>query len=147
MPLPQVLLSITRERSTSGSIVLTVAIGIAELTTAFGMADAAVWRQPPFADAASVVLVSSTHTVPSQPLEQARWSYRRIQLLREMGPDFSSVANFSPATLPLTGGEEAEQCNSEIVSPDSLTLWQLRPERRRLFVAGDAVGAGPHRDP
>ena len=144
MPLPQLLRSITRERSTSLSIVLTVAIGIAALTTAFGMADAALWRQPPFADAASVVLVSSTHAVPSQPLEQARWSYRRIQLLREMGPDFSSVANFSPATLTLTGGEEAEQCNSEIVSPEYFTLLQLRAERGRLFVAGDDVGAGAH---
>ncbi|MEP6781507.1 MAG: ABC transporter permease [Gemmatimonadaceae bacterium] len=144
MPLPQLLRSVTRERGTSLSIVLTVAIGIAALTTAFGMADAALWRQPPFPDAEHIVLVQSTHAVPRQPLHRASWSYRRIQLLRQHGSDFSSVANFTAATLTLTGAEEAELLNGEIVSPEYFSLLQVRAERGRMFVASDDVGERAH---
>ncbi|MEP6763964.1 MAG: ADOP family duplicated permease [Gemmatimonadaceae bacterium] len=144
MHLPQLLRSVIRERSISLSIVLTVAIGIAALTTAFGLADAALWRQPPFADAANVVLVSSTHAVAGQPLQRMRWSYQRIQLLRQQGTDFSSVANFTAATLTLTGGDEAERLDGEIVSPEYFSLLQTRAARGRLFVAGDDIGEGAH---
>ncbi|MDQ6611687.1 MAG: ADOP family duplicated permease [Gemmatimonadota bacterium] len=144
MLLPQVLRSISRERGTSLSIVLTVAVGIAALTTAFGLADAALWRPPPFADAASVVLISSTHAVPRQPMHRSRWSYQRIQLLRKQGSDFTGVANFTAATLTLTGDEEAERLNGEFVSPEYFAVLQVRAERGRLLVADDDVGEGAH---
>src|SRR5579871_3907918 len=59
----------------------TLAAGVVALTLALGVVDAAVWRQPPFDDAAHIALVYTERSVPGQQLRSERWSYGRIQLL------------------------------------------------------------------
>ena len=126
-----------KSRGSSLSIVLTVAIGVGALTIAFGLADAAIWRQPPLADAAHLVVINSTHTRAGRPEQRARWSYQRIQLMRKGATSFAQLANFTTSTLTLTGRDEAERVNGEIVSPDYFSMLEGRAERGRVFVASD----------
>ena len=140
MSLSQLVRSALRARG-GASIILTIAVGVGALTSAFGFADAAIWRQPPFAEAAGLVMINSTSQAAAQPLQRARWSYRRIQRLRQTASSFINLANYTVSTLTLTGIDEALRVDAEIVSPEYFPLLHTRAERGRMFVAADdAVG-------
>ena len=51
------LRSLWRAPGLSSMVMATVAAGVAILTTAFGLADAAIWRSAPFADADRIAMV------------------------------------------------------------------------------------------
>ena len=51
MLLPPAFRSLARAPALAIGVVVTLALGVAALTTAFGVVNAGLWRQPPFRDA------------------------------------------------------------------------------------------------
>jgi putative ABC transport system permease protein len=139
------LRGVLRERGSAISIVLTIAVGVAALTLAFGLADAALWRQPPFADASRLVFVNSTHVTPGSPVQRLRWSYPRIQLMRREARSFASLANYTPTTVTVSGeGAATESVRGEFVSAEYFPTLSVGAERGRLFLPSEVVTASTH---
>ncbi|HEV8409335.1 MAG TPA: ABC transporter permease [Gemmatimonadaceae bacterium] len=134
-----------RSPAFTAAVAGTLAAGVAALTLAFGVVDAAVWRQPPFADAAHVSLLYTKRTAPDGTTRTERWSYPRIQLLRKSARAFSLVANFSPTTLNIVDGGDPESVQGEIVSSQYFPLLRVVMHRGRAFEAADddAPGRAP----
>ena len=57
MPLRFALRSVVRTARLSLAVILTVALGVAALTTTFGIVHAALFRQPPFPDASRIAML------------------------------------------------------------------------------------------
>ena len=144
MRLPLVVRSLVRARGLSFAVVSTLAIGIGALTAAFGLADAALWRDPPFDDAASLHLLFVTRARSGEATRTERWSLARAQMLRREATSFAAMANFSQATLTLTGGDETEPVNAEVVSPSYFRTLHATALRGRLFTADEDSVALAH---
>src|SRR5215212_864058 len=94
MPLPPSLRSLIRPRGLALAVAVTIAIGTAALTTTFGIVHAAVFRQPPFDDAARLVMIQLQRNPNGEPPRQERWSFARFQLLRQSQRSFEDVATY-----------------------------------------------------
>lgn len=145
MNIRPVLNSALRNRAPSVAIIAFVAIGIAALTTAFNLADAALWRSPPLNEPSRLMIVNSTHKTPNAAERKASWSYARIQELKHRASSFSHVANYTGTSPTLTGVADPELVQGEFVSPEYFPLLGINAERGRLFVASDdsVSGANP----
>lgn len=121
-----------------------LALGIGALTTTFGLVDAALIRQPPFVEADRLAMLYITRT-GAAGARRERWSYPRLQMLSRTATSFESIANYSPATVTLTGAGDPETISAEVVSPSYLALLRVRPMKGRTFLASedDAPGAHP----
>ncbi|HEV8611869.1 MAG TPA: hypothetical protein VGQ73_00075 [Gemmatimonadales bacterium] len=82
MPLP-------RGRILSLAVCVTITFGVAALTTAFGIVNAALLRQPPFADPRRLTLLYLVRDEQGLPRRE-RWSFGRIQLLQQSQRSFGS---------------------------------------------------------
>ena len=129
--------SLLRARGLTAAVVCTLAIGIGALTTAFGLADAALWREPPFDDAAGLHLLFITRARPGEAPRNERWSLARSQMLRREATSFAEMANYSAATLTLTGGDETEPVSAEVVSPSYFRTLHATAVRGRVFTADE----------
>ncbi len=144
--LPSFFRSLSRAPGLSLMVVGTVAAGVAALTVAFGMADAAILRAPPFADVDRVAMVYTTHASRTQGRFNSRWSYPRIRVLRDRARSFSAVANYTgPVRLTLTGEDVADPVFGEIVSPSYFAVLGAAPVLGRGFrdVDDHVVGSQP----
>src|SRR5215217_4682072 len=106
MPLSSGLRSLTRPTGLALAVVITIALGVAALTTTFAIVYAAVFRQPPFPDAARLVMIQLQRNPQGEPPRQERWSFARSQLLGQAQQSFEDVATYSPASVTLSGGTE-----------------------------------------
>jgi len=133
-----------KTRATTVAIIAFVAIGVAALTTAFNLADGALWRPPPLHEPDQLVLVSSTHTNTRGEARFSRWSYARIQLIKQRAQSFAHVANYTPTSTTLTGGDAPELVPGEFVSPEYFRLLAIQPELGRVFDAVEDSVPGAH---
>jgi hypothetical protein len=131
-----------RARGYSLAVIVTLGIGVAALALTLGVVDAAVWRQPPFGDAASIMILYTQRAEPGRGTHAERWSYARLRMLRDSPGGFEQVANFSSTTVNLTGLGDPEPVNGEIVSPEYFPLLRVTALRGRTFAAGDDDAAG-----
>src|SRR5262245_35054700 len=92
----------------AAGVVLMLGLGTAFLTLVFSQIDAALFRPPPFREPGRLVMVYNIFSSPREPGSRLRWSFPRIQLLRELSAEFATVANYSPSLLTLTHEGDAE---------------------------------------
>ncbi len=148
MIFPALFRPLWRARGLSLTVVCTVAAGVAILTTAFGLFDAAVLRAPPFAGANRLAILYTTHVSRIQGPYRARWAYTRIRMLRTRARSFSHIANYTgPVVLTLTGSagsESAESVSGEIVSPSYFPTLGVTAAIGRTFPDNDNDAAGTH---
>src|SRR5688572_4222015 len=79
-----------------------------------------------------------------EPTRRERWSYARIQLLRERQRSFEAVANYSPASVTIASDNDAELVRGEMVHSSYFSLLRARPaEGRALLPADDDVSGVP----
>ena len=145
MPLRFALRSLVRTVRLSLAVILTVALGVAALTTTFGIVHAALFRQPPFPDASRLAMLYLERHPRNEPPRRERWSFPRFRLLEARQRSFESVASYSPASLTLSGesGADAELVQSERVSPSYFRVVRVIPERGRLFADAENDPARP----
>ncbi|MGH7678801.1 MAG: ADOP family duplicated permease [Gemmatimonadaceae bacterium] len=125
-----------RARGLSLAVVLMLAFGVAALGTTFAIVRAALWRQPPFRDAAELALLFIVRDDNGTPRRE-RWSFTRSELLRTTQRSFVDVARYSPASLTLAGNVDAETVNGERVSASYFSLLGVKTARGRLFGAAE----------
>ncbi|MBC7898333.1 MAG: ABC transporter permease, partial [Cytophagaceae bacterium] len=144
MSAASLLRSIGRARGIAAMTVGTIALGTGALVTTLGVADASMWRRPPFRDASKLVLLFNTLEEPGEALQRQRWSYPRIQLLRRDVRSLEHVANFTPTSVSLTGTELTEPLQGEVVSPEYFTVLGVTPLLGRTFAADEDRTEGEH---
>jgi putative ABC transport system permease protein len=139
MPLSFTLRSLARTRGLSIAVVLTIAAGIAALTTTVGIVNAALFRQPPFPDAGRLTMLYLERNPANEPHRRERWSFARIRLLMESQKSFEAVASYSPASITLSGPGDAdpELLRGEMVSPSYFALLRPAAQRGRLFAKAE----------
>ncbi len=142
MSLPAALRSLTRARAIALAVLVTLALGVGALTTAFGIVNAALLRQPPFEDAQRLTLLYLVRNPAGEPTRRERWSFARIQLLREQQQSFEQIALYTPAALTLSGEGDAEMVRGEMVSSSYFPLLRVDAVRGRVFAPSedDVVG-------
>jgi putative ABC transport system permease protein len=143
MPISARLRSLVRARALSITVVLTLALGVAALTTTFGVVNAALIHQPPFRDAGRIALLYLQRNPEGEPSRQERWSFARFQLLRQLQQSFEEVASYSPSALTLSGDADAELVQGERVSASYFSLLGIRATRGRLFAESEDDPASP----
>lgn len=133
---------VLRGRMHSLAVGLTIALGVAALTAAFGIVNAALFRQPPFEAArriALLYLVRDDHGTP----RRERWSFARIQLLRQSQRSFEPIASYSPATLTLTAEADAETVRGEMVSSGYFRVLGVAAVQGRVLSASEDSVSNP----
>lgn len=126
------------------AVVLTLAVGVAALTTTFAVVRAALWREPPFPDAGRLAIVFLQRNEPGEPTRRERWSYPRAERLRQSQQSFDALATFSPASLTLSGENGgAELVYGERVSWQYLSMLGARASSGRLISEGDDNAGAP----
>jgi putative ABC transport system permease protein len=143
MPIPATLRSLARARALSITVAVTLALGVAALTTTFGVVNAALFRQPPFDDAGRLAMLYLQRNPEGEPPRLERWSFARFQLLRESQRSFEHVASYSPATLTVSGDTDAELLRAERVSASYFQLLRVGATRGRLFTDSEDDPASP----
>lgn len=137
------LRSLGRARALSLSVVLTLALGVATLTTSFGVANAALFREPPFDDAGRLAMLYLQRRPVGEQPRQERWSFARFELLRGSQQSFEIVASYSPASLTLSGEGDPELVGGEGVSASYFPLLRVGAARGRLFTEAEDQVARP----
>jgi putative ABC transport system permease protein len=132
MSLRATLRSLARTRALSLAVIAMLGIGVAALTTTFAIVNAALFREPPFDDAARLALLFIVRDDNGTPRRE-RWSYARSELLRESQRGFEDVARYSPVTLTLAGDADPETISGERVSAAYFRVVRIQPALGRLF--------------
>lgn len=120
-------------RPSSLAIIAMIAVSVGVLTTAFGIAWAALWRPLPFEGAGRLAMLYTTHAEGTDTRREARWSYPRLQLLRRTATSFADIAAYTGTELSLTGSDDTEAIRGEFVSPSYFAVLGLRPGAGRSF--------------
>ncbi len=94
----------------------TLSVGIAAAATIFSLVDAALFRPPPFSGADRLMILNVTQQPATGGLWRMRWSWPRLRLLMEEAKSFQAIASSSNVVVTLTGGDEPEPLDLEIVS-------------------------------
>src|SRR4051812_21554538 len=113
MTMPRTFRSLLRTPTLSLGVIATLAVGIAALATTFGILNAALFRQPPFDDARRIAMLYIERNPEGEAPRRERWSFARIQLLRQQQRSFEHVAYYNPITLNISGGDDPELVRGE----------------------------------
>lgn len=133
MPVPAMLRPLARDRGLAITVIATLALGVAALGITFSVVNAAVFREPPFPDAGRLALLYLERNPVGEPPRRERWSFPRFELLRERQQSFEDVASYSPASLTISGDQEAELIQGERVSTSYFRVLRASPVLGRLF--------------
>ncbi|MBL8958586.1 MAG: ABC transporter permease [Gemmatimonadetes bacterium] len=129
--------SLRRHPASTAAAVGMAAIGIAMLTVALTLHDAAHWRGLPFPGAHQMVVLTSSHVSPREVRSRVAWSFPRLQLLRDRATTVDLVSPWRPASVTLTTGETPQVIAGEFVSPEYFTLTGVAPVDGRAFSADE----------
>jgi len=143
VPLPRTFRSLSRARALSLAVVVTLGFGIAAVTATFAVVNAALFREPPFDAAREVTMLYLLRNPEGGPPHRERWSFPRIQLLRQSQHSFQQVASYSPTTITLAGTEDAETIRGEMVSASYFSLLHVNAARGRVFTTAEDNVAQP----
>lgn len=137
------LRSFRHARGLTVAVILMVALGTGTLTAAFGVARATLWRDPPFVDPGTLVMLTTTHTAPGGRTSTMRWSFPLLADLRSRVRTLDRVATFTPSSVRLTGTDDTRQVMGEVVSAEYFPALAVAPARGRTFtVAEDRAPGG-----
>ncbi|HYP26607.1 MAG TPA: ABC transporter permease [Blastocatellia bacterium] len=111
--------------------ILSLALGIGANTSIFSVINATLWQTLPYKDPDRLVRVYRTTPDPKFPI--SAWSYPKYEMLRDRNGVFEEVAAFSNQDFPLTGTDDPERLEVEIVSASYFPLLGVSPALGRTF--------------
>lgn len=135
--------SLLRSPALALGVGATLAVGVAALTVTFGIANAALFREPPFDDATRLAALYIVRNPIGEAQRRERWSYARYEMLRETQRSFERVANYSNPSLTLSGSGEAELVRGEMVSASYFPLLHVNALIGRTFAESEDDVARP----
>jgi predicted permease len=135
-----------RTPALAAAAVLIVALGVGATATAFAVADATLFRPMPFPDAARLVWVTTRDTrTPSDGLVVSNTrlpqfiDWQRLTSFDALG----AWAGERPDIFTVTGSGRPERVAGLRVTAGLLTMLGARPQRGRVFHAGDDAANAP----
>ena len=135
--------SLVRARGLTAAVIVPLAVGIGVLTATFGIVDAALFRQPPFREAERLTMVYMERTSARDGTRRERWSFPGTQALKRAAASFEGLANYTPATMTVSGDGDAESVTAELVSPSYFPVLGAAPLRGRGLVDAEYDPASP----
>lgn len=139
----QLLRSLIRHPASSTVGILMAAIGIALLTLGFAVIDAARWRPLPFPTAREALVLYTSYTSTRELRPEVRWSFPRLQYVREHATTVDRVTAWTTTSLTLSGRDEPEVIAGEFVSREYFALLGVAPLTGRGFAADEDVPGAP----
>src|SRR5262245_13534853 len=136
------LRSLARSRGYALATVAILALGIGAVSSIFSLVSAALLRPPPFANVDRIVLLFTTVTSERGATFRSRWSWSRIQRLVADSRVFEAIGSYSVATVTITGAEEPEPVEAEVVGPGYFHTLSISPAFGRAFVADENIVPG-----
>ena len=145
MFLRNALRSLVHSRALSITVALTLALGVGAVIITFGVVNAALWRQPPFPDAARLTMLYLQRNPEGESPRRERWSFARYSMLAQQQDVFEHVASYAPGSLTLSsaGTGDAELIPAERVSASYFSVLRVAALRGRVFTESEENPAGP----
>ena len=117
--------------------VITLALGIGANTAIFSVVNAVLLRPLPYVQPEQLVKVFQAAPSLEKGAAPTLWSYPRFEFLRDNSHSFASVAACNQASFSLTGTDEPERVESELVSANYFSLLGLAPIAGRSFTEAE----------
>jgi predicted permease len=118
------------------AVVLTLAAAIGAATTAFGLAEATIWRPLPFSDEARLVFLWE-ETTPDGVPQASRVTGARYAAWRDATGPFTSIALFGAAGFTVESGTGGQAIRGVRVSAAYFETLGLHPSLGRGFQPAD----------
>jgi len=111
--------------------VLALGLGIGANSAIFSIINAIFLRPLPYAHPEQIVQLTSSE--PERQLNQAPFSWPRLQTVQQRQTVFSEISVSTPNAYTVTGGGDPEQVQGMIVSQNYFPLLGVRPLQGRAF--------------
>ncbi|MGE0128671.1 MAG: ABC transporter permease [Blastocatellales bacterium] len=115
--------------------VLSLALGIGANTAIFSVVNALMLRPLPYRQPERLVKVFQLQPDPAKGRLPSLWSYPRFEILRDQQQNFAAVAGFAQIPHNLTGTDNPERLQVEIVSASYFPLLGVEAVAGRTFTA------------
>ena len=125
----------------TSAAVLTLALGIAAVTTIFTVVHAVLFAPLPYRDGDRVVRIIDTS--PARGIEEFSTSLPNFESLQQRARSFTSISALSGRTVNLTGSGEPERVPAASVSWNFWETTGLPPLAGRSFVQSEDTGPVP----
>jgi predicted permease len=113
--------------------IITLALGIGANTAIFSVVNAVLLRPLPYRQPEQLVKVFQAAPSTEKNAAPTIWSYPRFEVLRDSSRSFAAVAACSQSAFNLTGTDEPERLQSEMVSASYFPLLGIAPIAGRAF--------------
>jgi putative ABC transport system permease protein len=127
--------SLRKQPGFTAIAILTLAVGIGANTAIYTVLDATMLRSLPFREPNRLMRISlvtpSRSDVPIN--DDSVWSYPKYELFRKLQQSFEDTALYRPGTFNLTGADDPELLQGELVSASYFPLLGIRAEIGRTF--------------
>ena len=115
--------------------VSSLALGIGANTAIFSVVNALMLRPLPYREPQRLVKVYQTKPDPAKGMLPSNWSYPRFEILRDQSQAFLSVAGVAQSAINLTGTNDPERLQIEMVSASYFPLLGVDAAIGRVFIA------------
>jgi hypothetical protein len=135
-----------RNKVTSVTAVLSLALGIGSCVAAFRLIDALLWRPLPISHSSSLYVLSRKMTgLYGKPAEDGYWSTPDYKVMRDAIKDQADLIAISDADrtdITWSTEDDMEKANVAYVSGNMFPVFGLEPALGRLLAPGDDRGPG-----
>jgi len=115
--------------------VITLALGIGANTAIFSVVNALMLRPLPYREPDRLVKVYQAQPDPAKGMLPSIWSYPRFEVLRDRSQSFAAVAAVAQNSHNLTGANDPERLQVEMVSASYFPLLGVEAVVGRTFTA------------
>jgi predicted permease len=131
--------SLRKQPGFTAIAILTLAVGIGANTAIYTVLDATMLRSLPYRDPDRLMRPSLVYpSPPGTPVnDDGVWSYPKYELFHKMQQSFSDTALYRSGTFNLTGADDPELLQGELVSASYFPLLGIRAEIGRTFVPSE----------
>ena len=114
--------------------VLTLALGIGANTAIFSVVNAVLLQPLPYQEPDRLVKVVQSSANPGKFGMSSLWGYPKFEALRDHNESFAGVAAYCKRAFNLTGTDQPERLQSELVSASYFPLLGIDAARGRMFL-------------
>jgi hypothetical protein len=123
---------------------IALALGIGANTTIFSVVNAVLLKPLPYRESERLIKVLQASSKPRKDSMATVWSYPRFEVLRDNSQSLQSVAGYSQDGMNLTGTEEPERLQVEMVSSSYFPVLGVEPAVGYAFGPDEDRTAGTH---
>jgi putative ABC transport system permease protein len=123
-----------KARGFAAVVVVTIALGIGASAAMFSVLYASLFRPPPFREPDQLVLLTQQRPDVGRP---SGFTLRELELVATTASSFESIAAYTAPYLNVTGRDEAERIEGEVISAGYFRVLGVTPAMGRGFASGE----------